>query len=314
MTKVLVSGHLNPDTDSIVSAISYTYLLNQTGYNAVACALGQPSEETQFALDAFKVSAPMVIEKAADLAKDGEEIVIALVDHNEAQQSLPDRKDFKLLSVIDHHRIANFETAEPLLYRAEPVGCSNTIIYKMYKEQQVDIPKEIAGLMLSAIISDTLLMKSPTCTAQDVDAIKALAEIAEVDYEAYGLDLLKAGTNLSKKSSDELLNMDAKNFPMGAHTVRIAQVNTVDVTEVLTRQEELENLMRESADKEGYALSMLVITNILDSNSTAVVVGDADAQIEAAFGAPVKDGVVELAGVVSRKKQVVPPLTKAFEN
>lgn len=311
MTKVLVCGHLNPDTDSIVSAVSYAYLLNQTGHEAIACALGKPAEEAQFALNTFQVPAPTVIEKAADM---GEDVLLALVDHNEAQQSLPDRKEYKLMSVVDHHRIANFETTEPLYYRSEPVGCSNTIIYKMYKEQKVDIPKHIAGLMLSAIISDTLLMKSPTCTPEDVAALKELAAIAEVDYEIYGLDLLKAGTNLSHKTVDELLNMDAKNFPMGEHTVRIAQVNTVDVAEVLARQAELSRLMQEVADKEGYTLSMLVITNILDSNSTGIVVGNADAQVEAAFNTPVKDGVVELSGVVSRKKQVVPPLTKAFEN
>ncbi|MEB8398280.1 DHH family phosphoesterase, partial [Salmonella enterica subsp. enterica serovar Anatum] len=139
----------------------------------------------------------------------------------------------------------NFETANPLYYRAEPVGCTSTIILKLYKENQVTIPKEIAGIMLSAIISDTLLFKSPTCTPEDEAAAKELAAIAEVDLTAYGLEMLKAGTNLSDKSAAVLLDLDAKSFPMGSSNVRIAQVNTVDLNEVMDRQAELEAAMEE---------------------------------------------------------------------
>ncbi len=311
MSKVLVFGHANPDTDSIASAISYAYLLNQTGHEATAYALGAPSEETQFALDHFGVAAPKVIEKAAEVAD--ADTILALVDHNEAQQSLPDRGDYRIWSVVDHHRIANIETVEPLNYRAETVGCTSTILYKMYNEQGVDIPKDMAGMMLSAVISDTLLMKSPTCTPEDEAAIIALAALAGVDYNTYGLDLLKAGTNLSAKSCEELLDLDAKSFPMGNATVRIAQVNTVDVNDVLTRKAELTELMQKNSEKEGYDLFVLLITNILDSNSTALITGSETAKVESAFGVTVTDGLAELAGVVSRKKQVVPPLTKAFE-
>ncbi|MEE0547068.1 MAG: manganese-dependent inorganic pyrophosphatase [Peptococcaceae bacterium] len=311
MSKVLVFGHANPDTDSIASAISYAYLLNQTGHEATAYALGAPSEETQFALDHFGVAAPKVIEKAAEVAD--ADTILALVDHNEAQQSLPDRGNYRIWSVVDHHRIANIETVEPLNYRAETVGCTSTILYKMYNEQGVDIPKDMAGMMLSAVISDTLLMKSPTCTPEDEAAIIALAALAGVDYNTYGLDLLKAGTNLSAKSCEELLDLDAKSFPMGNATVRIAQVNTVDVNDVLTRKAELTELMQKNSEKEGYDLFVLLITNILDSNSTALITGSETAKVESAFGVTVTDGLAELAGVVSRKKQVVPPLTKAFE-
>ena len=311
MSKVLVFGHATPDTDSIASAISYAYLLNQTGHEATAYALGAPSEETQFALDHFGVAAPKVIEKAAEVAD--ADTILALVDHNEAQQSLPDRGDYRIWSVVDHHRIANIETVEPLNYRAETVGCTSTILYKMYNEQGVDIPKDMAGMMLSAVISDTLLMKSPTCTPEDEAAIIALAALAGVDYNTYGLDLLKAGTNLSAKSCEELLDLDAKSFPMGSATVRIAQVNTVDVNDVLTRKAELTELMQKNSEKEGYDLFVLLITNILDSNSTALITGTETAKVESAFGVTVTDGLAELVGVVSRKKQVVPPLTKAFE-
>ncbi|MGW8264464.1 DHH family phosphoesterase, partial [Bacillus sp. LR--39] len=165
---------------------------------------------------------------------------VILVDHNERQQSIKDIEEVQVLEVIDHHRIANFETAEPLYYRAEPVGCTATILNKMYKENNVKIEKEIAGLMLSAIISDSLLFKSPTCTDQDVAAAKELAEIAGVDAEEYGLNMLKAGADLSKKTVEELISLDAKEFTLGSKKVEIAQVNTVDIEDVKKRQAELE--------------------------------------------------------------------------
>ncbi|MFP5526996.1 manganese-dependent inorganic pyrophosphatase [Peptococcus simiae] len=307
MSTILVSGHQNPDTDSIISAISYAHLLNSSGKEAKPVALGQPNEETAFALDYFGFEAPEVIREA----QEGD--LLALVDHNEAQQSVPGRERATIVSVIDHHRIANFETVEPLLYRAEPVGCSNTIIYKLYREAGVEIPKNIAGLMLSAIISDTLLLKSPTCTPEDEKALKILADIAGVDVQTYGLDLLKAGTNLASKSNEDLLNMDAKSFPMGDKTVRIGQVNTVDTNEILARKDDLLGLMAETNGREGYDLFLLLATDILENNSLALVVGDGLEAVEAAFGERIADQVVQLPGVVSRKKQVVPPLTKALE-
>lgn len=308
MSKVLIFGHQNPDTDAITSAISLAYLQTKLGANVEAVALGEVSEETAFALNYFNVPAPRVITEAGS-----ETNQVMLVDHNEAQQSVSDIKDLEVLAVVDHHRIANFETANPLYYRAEPVGCTNTIILKMFKEHQVDIPKDIAGLMLSAIISDSLLFKSPTCTAEDVAAAKELAEIAGVDTDAYGLDMLKAGTNLGDKSVEDLLTMDAKSFPMGTANVRIGQVNTVDVAEFLARQTELEAAMTVANTTEGYDLFVLVITDILASNSAILVVGDGKDKVEKAFNTTLTNNTAELEGVVSRKKQVVPQLTEAFK-
>lgn len=307
MSKVLVFGHQNPDTDAITAAISFAYLQNQKGIEAEAVALGEVSEETAYALNHFGVTAPRVIATAAN-----ETNQVMLVDHNEAQQSVADIAQVEVLAVVDHHRIANFETANPLYYRAEPVGCTNTIILKMYKEQGVALPQEIAGLMLSAIISDTLLFKSPTCTEEDVAAAKELAEIAGVDTEAYGLEMLKAGTNLSTKSEEDLLNLDAKSFPMGAKSVRIGQVNTVDVAEVLARQTALEAAMAAQNAANGYDLFVLVITDILNSNSAIVVVGEDTDKVEAAFNVTLENHTALLNGVVSRKKQVVPQLTAVF--
>lgn len=307
MSKVLVFGHQNPDTDAITSAISYAYLQNKLGVEAEAVALGEPNEETAYALNYFKMAAPRVIDSVKS-----ETNQVMLVDHNEAQQSASDIKEVEVLAVVDHHRIANFETANPLYYRAEPVGCTNTIILKLYKEKGIEIPKEIAGLMLSAIISDSLLFKSPTCTEEDVAAAKELAEIAGVDMNAYGLDMLKAGTNLSDKTALQLIDADAKSFPMGGKNLRIGQVNTVDVNDVLSRQAELENEMKNQNEINGFDMFVLVITNILDSDSVCLVVGEPKEKVEEAFNVKLENNQALLKGVVSRKKQVVPPLTNAF--
>lgn len=306
MAKILVFGHQNPDTDAIGAAISFAYLQKKLGKDTEAVALGAPSEETQYALDYFNVTAPRIVENA------GESKQVMLVDHNEFQQSIANIAELSILAVVDHHRIANFETTDPLFYRAEPVGCTSTIVLKLFKENSVEVPKQVAGMMVSAIISDTLLFKSPTCTQEDIDAANELADIAEIDLNGYGLDMLKAGTNLSDKSAEVLLDLDAKSFPMGDKNVRIAQVNTVDLKEILTRQAELEAAMRAENEKNHYDLFILVITDILNSNSELIAVGSNLEQVEAAFSVTLNSNRAFLEGVVSRKKQIVPQLTEIF--
>jgi len=307
MEKVLIFGHKNPDTDTICSAIAYAELKKELGVEAEAVRLGEISGETQFALDYFKKDAPRFIEKASSETKS-----VILVDHNEFQQSVEDIKDVTILEVIDHHRIANFETSDPLYYRAEPVGCTATILNKMYKENNVEIKKEVAGLMLSAIISDSLLFKSPTCTEQDVQAAKELAEIAGVNAEEYGLEMLKAGADLSDKTVDQLLSIDAKEFSMGTYKVEIAQVNAVDTNDVISKQAELESSIQAIITKKGLDLFLLVVTDILNNDSVAVALGNKAQAVEKAFNVQLETNTALLKGVVSRKKQIVPVLTEAF--
>lgn len=308
MSKILVFGHQNPDTDAIGAAIAFANLQKELGKDAEAVALGEPNEETAFALNHFGLTAPRVVETVANEVEQ-----VMLVDHNEFQQSAADIEKVEILAVVDHHRIANFQTANPLYYRAEPVGCTSTIILKLYKENNVEVPKNIAGIMLSAIVSDTLLFKSPTCTQEDVQAAKELAEIAGVDLESYGLEMLKAGTNLGTKSGVELIDLDAKSFPIGGSNLRIAQVNTIDLAEVFARQSELESAMQEANAANGYDLFVLVVTNILDSDSEILIVGEPKENVEKAFNVTLDNNRALLKGVVSRKKQVVPQLTAAFE-
>ncbi|MFE4302210.1 manganese-dependent inorganic pyrophosphatase, partial [Bacillus velezensis] len=289
MEKILIFGHQNPDTDTICSAIAYADLKNKLGFNAEPVRLGQVNGETQYALDYFKQESPRLVETAANEVNG-----VILVDHNERQQSIKDIEDVQVLEVIDHHRIANFETAEPLYYRAEPVGCTATILNKMYKENNVKIEKEIAGLMLSAIISDSLLFKSPTCTEQDIAAAKELAEIAGVDAEEYGLNMLKAGADLSKKTVEELISLDAKEFTLGSKKVEIAQVNTVDIEDVKKRQPELEAALSKVIAEKNLDLFLLVITDILENDSLALAIGDQASKVEKAFNVTLENNTALL--------------------
>ncbi|OXM13448.1 manganese-dependent inorganic pyrophosphatase [Paenibacillus herberti] len=305
MEKVLVFGHKNPDTDTICSAIAYAELKNQIGLNAEAIRLGAVSSETQYALDQFGVAAPRLVEAVAAEAKQ-----VILVDHNERQQSASDIDDVTVIEVIDHHRIANFETKAPLYYRAEPVGCTATILLKLYKEHGVAVKKEIAGLMLSAIISDSLLFKSPTCTEQEVAAARELAQIAGVDAEFYGLNMLKAGADLSDKTIAQLVSLDSKEFSMGAAKVEIAQVNAVDLNDVFSREAEVEAALNDIIASKGLDLFVFVTTDILNNDSVAIVLGKHAAAVEEAFGVKLDGNKATLKGIVSRKAQVVPVLTE----
>lgn len=309
MNKQLVFGHSNPDTDAIVAAKAFAYLQNQLGVaDAEAVALGNPNPETAFVLAHFDEATPRVIETAAN-----EVDSVMLVDHNESQQSVSDLDQVTVTAVVDHHRIANFETSQPLFYRAEPVGCTSTILTKLSHENNVEIPAKLAGLMLSAIVSDTLLLKSPTTTDDDRKALEELAKIANIDVETYGLEMLKAGTDLSSKSELELVDGDAKSFDMGGKTIRIGQVNTVDLDDVFIREAALVKTMEEENQKNGYDMFLLLATNILSSDSRLLVVGEPKDIVEKAFNTELSDhNTADLPGVVSRKKQVVPPLMDAF--
>lgn len=307
MGRTLIFGHKNPDTDAICSAVAYADLKSQLGVAVEPVRLGEVNPETQFVLNHFRVEAPRLV---ATVANETHEVI--LVDHNERQQSAHDIGDVQVLEVIDHHRIANFETSNPLYYRAEPVGCTATILNKMYKENGVSIPKEIAGLMVSAIISDTLLLKSPTCTQQDVDAARELAQMAGVNLDEYGLQMLKAGADLSQKTVQQLISLDAKEFPMGDYKVEIAQVNAVDVNDVLARQAEVESVLNKAIEDKKLDLFLFVVTDILTNDSVGIALGRAASAVEQTFHVSLTQNRALLKGVVSRKKQIVPPLTETL--
>ena len=306
MTNILIFGHKNPDTDTICSSIVYNNLKRIQGMDSEAVRLGEINDETKYALEYFNVRLPRLVEEV----EEGQNVI--LVDHNEFQQSANGIEKAVIREVIDHHRIANFETAAPLYYRAEPLGCTATILKKIYEEQNVNIDKQMAGLMLSAIISDSLLFKSPTCTLQDKVAAEELAKIAEVNAEEYGLAMLKAGASTTDKTAETLISLDAKEFVLGADKLVVAQINTVDANEVADRKEELEAAINAELSSKGLAAYVFVITNILTSDSEVLVLGEKQDKVAAAFGKTLENDFMTLEGVVSRKKQVVPQITEEF--
>src|SRR5699024_6138849 len=202
----------------------------------------------------------------------------------------------------------------PLYFRAEPVGCTATILNKIFKENNIEITKEMAGLMMSAIISDTLLLKSQTTTKQDEEPLHELSTIEDADYETYGLDMLKAVACTKDKRAKTIITGDAKSFNMNDNHVRIAQENVVDLEELFARKQELTEEMKKESDEENYDLFILVATDILASDSRIIAIGENNAVIERAFDVALADNEALLTGVVSRKKQVVPNIEKAFKS
>ncbi len=303
--KIYIFGHKNPDTDSICSALVKERFNRKLGYEkCVARRLGNLNKETQYVLNYLGIEAPELLEKV----EEGQEVI--LVDHNEFNQSVEGIEKAKVIGVIDHHRIANFETSEPLYYNARPYGCTCTILYKEFKQRGLEISKEEAILMASAIISDTLLLKSPTTTNHDVKALDELEKIAGIDIKEYGLEMLKAGTDLDDFSAEELINLDAKNLDKEGTKFVIAQVNTVSIDDVLKRQEEIENEMKKAIEEKGLSLFVFAITDILNSNSEIIALGEKSNVIETAFGKTLENNRAFLEGVVSRKKQLLPNIDK----
>ena len=305
MSKVFVTGHKNPDTDSICSALSYAALKQAQGVEAVAVRLGEVNKETQYALDYFQAEAPELI------ASVEEKQAVMLVDHNEPAQSVDGLDKAELLEIVDHHRLGGLNTANPIFVHIEPVGCTATIITKMFDCQKVELPKKIAGLLLSAIVSDTVLFKSPTCTEQDKVAAEKLAVIAGVNLREYGMAMLKAGADLGDLTPAQIAKTDSKPFSFGNYKAIVAQISVMDTADILAKKAELVAAMQELCQNEGYDMSLLMVTDIMEESTELVFVGEPKQLIADAFGKDASGDSIYLPGVMSRKKQIVPQLTEA---
>jgi len=304
MVETFIFGHKSPDSDSITSSIVMTNLEKELGNSeAKAYRLGNINKETEFILNYLDMDAPELLESVEDNAN------VILVDHNSPAESVDNLENANILKVVDHHKLA-LETSYPLFLRFEPVGCTETILCKLYEENGIEITKEIATLMLSAIISDTLLLKSPTTTDDDVKAVEKLAKIADINAEEYGLEMLKAGTDLSSFSIEEILSLDAKQIDFKDVKSIVNQVNTASISDVLEMKEELETGINKIIEEENLDLFMLLITDIVNSNSQVIALGKDASLVEKAYGVTLEENTVLLEGVVSRKKQVVPIMTE----
>lgn len=242
-----------------------------------------------------------------------EKTKLILVDHNERNQAVEGIEKAHILEIIDHHRLGGIQTNEPIFTRQDPVGCTCTIVADMHLHRQVAIPPQIAGLMLSAILSDTVLFKSPTCTEHDKEMAMYLAKIAGVDIQEYGMKLLRAGSDISNMTEAEIAKNDLKEFFIGPYYVSISQCSVFEKQQVLERKDSILEALTMMRKKEGYDMSIIMITNVLDEASILLFIGEPTVLIENAFSADISQNMVHLPGVMSRKKQVVPPLMEAVK-
>ena len=312
MDKVYVVGHKNPDTDSICSAIAYAYFRNkrvergELKGETIPARQGDINPETKFVLEKFGFDVPELITDAT-----GKKVI--LVDHSERAQSLDNLEKAEIIAIIDHHKIGDITTPNPIVFIAMPCGCTATILKKLFEICDVEIPPNIAGIMLAAILSDTLCFKSVTTTKKDIDAAKELAKIAGIDdIEAFAMEMFKAKSDVSGKSPRELLLRDFKEFNMSGNKVAIAQLELISLDLVKDMKDSFYDEMKKMKDEKGYHSILLMLTDIMKKGTELLVISDKIEIIEKAFDKKIEGKSVWLDGVMSRKKQVVPPLEKAF--
>ncbi|KXU47015.1 MAG: putative manganese-dependent inorganic diphosphatase [Coprobacillus cateniformis] len=237
---------------------------------------------------------------------------VVQVDHNERSQAIDGIEEAEILEIVDHHRVADIQTIGPVLFRSEPVGCTATIVAKCYKEHGLEIPSDMAGIMLGAIISDTLLFKSPTCTPTDTKIARELAQIAGVDIQEFGMEMFKAGTSLAGKTVEEIFNQDYKKFTFGDLSAGVAQVNTMDIEGFAPYKAEMLAYMDQVARENHMEFTMLLLTDVINATSEVFVAGPRPDYVANAFKVELVDQQASLPGVISRKKQVVPVITEAL--
>ena len=287
MDKIYITGHKNPDTDTIMSALVAEYLYTHLGYNVEAIKQGELNPETKFAIEKTGLRIPNTITKLTKSSR------VILVDHNNPMESLENITELNITNIIDHHAI-KLDLGSPTYVRTEPVGCTATILFKMFRENSIEIPKNIALAMLSAIISDSLLFKSPTCTDEDTKVASELEKIAGINKEEYGMEMLKAGTDLSSYSIEEILNIDRKTAVYGNYKASINQVMTADVEETLKLKEKLEAGMQKMIENENLDLFMLLITDIINSDSTVIALGNKTEAVEKGYNVTLNNNMAIL--------------------
>ena len=300
-----VIGHQQPDTDTICSAIAYARLKQIQGVDAAPARAGEINPETRFVLDRWAVESPTRLDDAAM-----ERLI--LVDHNEYSQAVPGARDADIVEVVDHHRIGDVETSDPISFRNEPVGSTATILTQLYDDADEAIDAKTAGLLLSGLLSDTVVLRSPTTTDTDRAAAERLAETASVDYEEYGKELLQQKSKLGEKSPREMVLGDFKEFEFGSYYIGVGQIETIEPAAVVNQREAVLAAMDDVVTERDYAVFLVLVTDLLEEESTALIAGDNVNTVENALNTTFTDRKAFLPGVMSRKKQVVPPLEDAF--
>jgi len=307
---IYVVGHKSPDTDSVTSAITYANLKNQMGMSGVVpAAAGEINNETKFILDYFKLPAPQKLTDGA-----GKKII--LVDHNEVGQAVDNIMNADLIEVVDHHKIGDIQTGKPIFFHNEPVGATGTIIASMYEQNDVPISKEMAGLMMAAVLSDTVLFKSPTCTDKDKAVVEKLSKICGEDPQKFGMDMLRAKSDIASKSAKDILMGDFKKFEFSGTKSGVGQIEVMDLKDLEPRRAEILVEMKKLAEAENLEMIVLMLTDVMKEASDLLFVGSdkAAAGFEKAFAGKLANDSIYKEKCLSRKKQVIPPLEAAFKN
>ncbi|MBA1433570.1 MAG: manganese-dependent inorganic pyrophosphatase [Epsilonproteobacteria bacterium] len=306
---VYVFGHRNPDSDSIVGAISLSYLKNQVeDEEYIPVRQGDISVETEFILKRFgyENKVPMLKTSVA-----GEKVFI--VDSTDRAHFQDDIDEATILGIADHHKLGDIQTDTPLEAWIRPMGCSNTVIYEMYNAYGVEVPREIAGMMLMAILSDTVIFRSPTCTRVDTKAVKELAAIAGVeDYKKLAMDMFIVKSAVDGASARDLNTRDYKEFDMNGTKVGVGQLEMVDISVLEPREEELMQDMQKMKEENALHTVLILLTDIMKEGSKLLVVSDDASKIEKAFNVKLQNNKAWLDGVLSRKKQVIPVVQPQF--
>ena len=300
-------GHKIPDSDSIVGAISLAYLQNKLGNEAIAARQGEVNPESAFILEKFGLETPIFKESFA-----GEDVY--LVDYSDKAQAPDDIEQANIIGITDHHKLGDLTTTAPLECWIRPVGCSNTVVKEMYDYHNIEIPKNIAGAMMCAILSDTVIFKSPTCTPLDIKIVRELADIAGIeDFGAIGMEMFKVKSAVEGTPIRDLVKRDFKAFDMNGKKIGIGQLEVVDGSIFDPIKDQLVEDMKALKNEEGFDELVLLLTDIMKEGSEVLVVGDYDNIVEKAFDKKIENYSFWLDGCLSRKKQIIPFLEPAFK-
>jgi len=310
--KKYILGHIKPDLDSTVSALAFAEFLKiKKGEDRIAAIINPINAETKFIFEKFGATSPQLI-KSSDLQP---EDTVTLVDHNEKDQRLKGLNPDQIYSIIDHHK-ANLDLNKPIVVTIEPLGSTCTVIYhSKFKLYNVKVEKPLAQLMLSAILSDTVGLKSAITTEKDKQAVKELAQIAEIsDIDALVLEIFKAKSNISDLTDEQLVKNDYKVYDFGKK-VFIGQLETVEQEEIIkNRKSGILKALEEVKTKEKVSLVFLIISDVLKVNSKIIILGDEEKKIgESAFGSTTTNSVLDVGAKLSRKKEIAPPIEKVLQ-
>ena len=308
LQKIYIIGHKSPDLDSVAAAVSYADFKNkQENTDAYVPATTEDiNQVTKFVLDKFNFQAPEIL-------KDAENKKIILVDHNEFSQALEGIDKAEIVEILDHHKL-NFKYDQPIVVNIKPWGATCSILAQMYFDNNIDIDKNLAGLMLSAILDDTVITKSPTCADKDKELIEKLASLAGIsDWKAYGLEMFKIKSSVKDFTDLEIIKNDFKDFDFKAGKFGIGQVETVDLSEFDARENVLLEAMEKMQKQENYHSIILFLTDIINEGSRFLVISNNIKEVGEALGQKLKNNKIYIPEIMSRKKQVVPLITKVFD-